>query len=245
MGGGGSLQSSEQPPAQYRHDEDPLGESPSRSPKAAPITVVIVDDHLMVAESIAEALSSYDDMTVLGIATNRASGLEAVILHRPDVLLLDQRLSDGLGTESLPTMLAVCPRMKVLMVTGDDSDDLLARAITAGAVGVVPKTERAATLLHAVRAAAHDQPVMTPAALHRLMPRLARGRRPGQDLTARELEVLTLLAAGNGTSALAGALVVTSATARNHIQSIMKKLGAHTRLEAVAIALRDNVIEAA
>ncbi len=210
---------------------------------ADPITVVIVDDHLMVADSLATILSANEDMTVLAIAATCASGLEAVARYRPDVLLLDQRLPDGLGTDSLAAMLAECPGMKVLMVTAGDTDDLLARAIMAGAAGVIPKGKRAITLINAVRAVANNEPVITPDALRRLMPHLAQtGNGIGAGLTAREREVLRLLVEGKSTSTLAAELFVAPATARNHIQSIMNKLGAHSRLEAVAIALREHIL---
>ena len=221
-------------------DRRPDASSPA---ERAVISVVIVDDHLMVADSLAATLGAQDDITVVAVADSCASGLAAVARHRPDVLLLDQRLPDGLGTDSLAAMLEINPTMKVLLVTGGDTDDVLARAIMAGAAGVIPKGKRAANLVAAVRAAANDEAVITPDVLRRLMPRLARGNSgPGDDLTAREREVLQLLVAGTGTSALAGKLFVAPATARNHIQSIMNKLGAHSRLEAVAIALRENIL---
>ncbi len=234
-------------PNTHRHPPALQDEAAAQPPAAqlipAPITVVIVDDHLMVADSLATILSANEDMTVLAIAATCASGLEAVARYRPDVLLLDQRLPDGLGTDILEAMLVECPRMKVLLVTAGDTDDVLARAIMAGASGVIPKGKRASTLINAVRAVAHNEAVITPDALRRLMPQLAKTNSGiGTDLTAREREVLRLLVAGKSTAALAGELFVAPATARNHIQSIMNKLGAHSRLEAVAIALRENVV---
>ena len=114
---------------------------------------------------------------------------------------------------------------------------MLTKAIEAGASGVITKGKRAASLVKAVRAAANDEPVITPDALRRLMPHLGRrSHKIGDDLTSREREVLGLLVAGKSTAALAGELFVAQATARNHVQSIMNKLGAHSRLEAVAIA---------
>lgn len=203
----------------------------------ATITVVIVDDHLLVADSMAAALGASGDITVVDIAGNCAAGIAAVARHQPVVLLLDQRLPDGLGTSVLPQMLSVSPRTKVLLVTAIDSDEVLTNAIEGGAVGVITKGKRAANLVTAVRAAANDEPVITPDVLRRLMPRVGqRGRRPDDGLTGREREVLRLLIAGKSTAELAGTLFVAPATARNHIQSIMNKLGAHSRLEAVAIA---------
>ena len=211
----------------------------------AAITVVIVDDHLLVADSIAAALDATDDIAVVGVADSCATGITAVTQHRPHVLLLDQRLPDGMGTSVMPAMLEVNPDMKILLVTAADSDEVLARAIEAGAAGVITKGKRAASLVQAVRAAANDEAVITPEALRRLVPHMARRRqRIGDDLTAREREVLALLIAGKSTAALAGELFVSPATARNHVQSIMNKLGAHTRLEAVAIASRENIMEA-
>jgi DNA-binding NarL/FixJ family response regulator len=189
------------------------------------ITVVIVDDHLLVADSIAAALGATDDIVVLDIANSCESGLAAVARHRPDVLLLDQRLPDGLGTSILPAMLAVSAHTKALLVTAAESDEVLTKAIEAGASGVITKGKRASSLVKAVRAAANDEPVITPEALRRLMPHLGRrSHKIGDDLTSREL-------------------FVAQATARNHVQSIMNKLGAHSRLEAVAIAARESILE--
>jgi len=131
----------------------------------------------------------------------------------------------------------------VLLVTASDSDDVLTRAIEAGAAGFIPKGERAANLVRAVRAAADDEAVITMETMRRVMGRMGRrGQRTGDDLTAREREVLRLLVDGKSTAGLADSLVVSQATARNHVQSIMRKLGAHSRLEAVAIATRQNIL---
>ena len=126
------------------------------------ISVVIVDDHLLVADSIAMALNNTDDITVLDIAGTCAAGLATVGRLRPDVLLLDQRLPDGLGTSVIADMLTVSPLTRVLLVTAADSDEVLTKAIEAGAVGVITKGKRAESLVKAVRAAANDEPVITP-----------------------------------------------------------------------------------
>ena len=212
-------------------------------PLPAPITVVIVDDHVMVADSLAAIVGAVEDMAVLATASSCASGVAAVERYRPDVLLLDQRLPDGLGTDSVEAMLAACPSMKVLLVTAGDTDDVLTSAIIAGSAVVIPMGKSIATLVKSIRAVAHNEAVITPDALRRLMPRLANaGNSIGSDLTSREREVLRLLISGKSTSVLAAELFVAPATARNHIQSIMNKLGAHSRLEAVAIATRENVL---
>ena len=147
---------------------------------------------------------------------------------------------------SLASFVAERPSVKVLMVTIDDSDAVLAQAVRAGAAGVISKTNRVAVLVAAIRAAARNEPVITPEALRRLLPLLTGASwRLGADLTEREREVLRMLVSGRSTSALAAGLFVAPATARNHIQSIMTKLGAHSRLEAVSIALRERILSPA
>jgi DNA-binding NarL/FixJ family response regulator len=228
------------------HDVTVTGAAETRSGDLSmgrPITVVIVDDHLLVADSVAASLDASPDVTVVAIAGTCATGLEEVRRHQPDVLLLDQRLPDGLGTDSLPGMHLASPRTRVLLVTGADTDDVLLRAIEGGAAGFIAKGQRAAALLDAVRRAAVGETVLSTADLRRLMPQLVHPpTRLGDDLTAREREVLELLLDGCSTVVLARKLAISHATARNHIQSVISKLGAHSKLEAVSVALRERIV---
>jgi len=205
--------------------------------------VIVIDDHQLVADGIAAALNTEDDITVLCTAGTCRAAVEAVSNRPPDVLLLDQNLPDGSGTDILGEVLAISPSMKVVLVTADDTDDVLIKAVINGAAGVIPKGNSAAALVTAVRAVAHDEAIITPDALRRMMPRIGRATiRPGDSITPRELEVLQLLMTGASTASITAELVVSSATTRNHIQSIMNKLGAHSRLEAVAIAIREEIL---
>lgn len=120
------------------------------------ITVVIVDDSQMLAASVAAVLNRTGDCSVLAVAGLCALGIAAVARYRPDVLLLDQRLPDGLGTDHLAAMLAGHPSMRVLVMTGDGSADAMRRSAEAGAAGVVPKGLRAAALVAAVRGVVVD-----------------------------------------------------------------------------------------
>lgn len=208
-----------------------------------PITVVIIDDHLLVADSVAAALDTAADVSVVAVAGTCAGGLDQVRRHQPDVLLLDQRLPDGLGTDALPALLEASPRTRVLLVTAADTDDVLLRAVEGGCAGFIAKGQRASALLDAVRKASQGETVLSPADLRRLMPRLVpQAARLGDDLTGREREVLALLGEGCSTVLLASRLAISYATARNHIQSVISKLGAHSKLEAVSIALRERII---
>lgn len=206
------------------------------------VTVVIVDDHLMVADAVAAALRAGDDISVVGVAATGAEGLEVVRRERPSVCLLDQRLPDGLGTDLVADLVAASPRTKVLLMTGDDSVDVLQQAVRVGTAGVVSKADRATSLRDAVIRAAEGITVLSAQDLRRLLSDVDGGSRVGFGLTPRELDVLRLLARGAPTRDIAADLSISYATARNHIQAVITKLGAHTKLEAVAIAHRENII---
>lgn len=224
-------------------EQDMPPTAPAARPGTGTVTVVIVDDHLLVADAVSSGLRAHDRVSVLAVAATCADGLTEVGRHRPDVCLLDQRLPDGLGTDLVPHLLAASPGTKVLLVTGDDSIDLLHQALAAGAVGIVSKSQRSGVLHDAVLRAAEGHPVLSDRDLRRLLPSAGRdARHLGDDLTPRERDVLRLLAQGMSTRDISGRLSISYATVRNHIQSLMAKLGAHTKLEAVTIALREKIV---
>ena len=134
------------------------------------VSVAVVDDHRLLAESIAAGLASADGIRVVGIATTGSDGLGLVRAHHPDVCLLDQRLPDLLGTDLVPALLKASPTTRVLLVTASESDEVLRRALEVGCVGFLTKGEGVATLLDAVRRAADGEIVLTAADLRRLVP---------------------------------------------------------------------------
>lgn len=208
------------------------------------IRVLLVDDHRLVADSVGAALDAHPDLQVLAVVSDGASALEAVRQHQPDVVLLDQALPDTSGTALTPKLLAASPQTKVVLVTGSDDDDLVMRGIEAGCSGLVPKGRPLSVLVDAVRSAAAGDAVIEADTLARVLPQLVRRtRRLGDDLTPREREVLGLLVQGMHSSDLARDLHISHATVRNHIQALLTKLAAHSQLEAVAIALREGIVE--
>jgi DNA-binding NarL/FixJ family response regulator len=208
------------------------------------ISVAIIDDHRLLAESIAAGLGGAEDIEVIGTASTGSDGLRLVRLKRPDVCLLDQRLPDALGTDLVPTLVEASPATRVLLVTASESDGVLRRALEVGCVGFLTKGESIATLIDAVRRAAAGEVVLTPDDLRRLLPPARAGAmRLGQDLSPREREVLALLREGRTTAAISADLYLAPSTVRNHVQSILTKLGAHSKLEAVTIALREGILE--
>ena len=141
---------------------------PGASGEPLVVTIVIIEDHQLVADGFRIVLNAIPELTVLEVANNCADGFLAVARHRPDVLLLDHWLPDGLGVELIPALLELSSSTKILLVTADDSDAVLVNAISAGAVGVIVKGKRASALIAAVRAAARGDAVVTPDVIDQL-----------------------------------------------------------------------------
>jgi DNA-binding NarL/FixJ family response regulator len=205
---------------------------------ARPIRVLIVDDHEVLAASLARVLDDEPDMLAVGIASTLAQARARVVTETPDVMLLDRRLPDGDGVAAIPELRALRPSMNVVVLTAAGADDVLVRAIEGGAAGFVSKTRGLADVTAAVRAAAAGEAVISPEMLSRLLPKLSRSPAPAPGLTRREQEVLDLVAHGLSNAAIADRLGVSVNTVRNHIANLSAKLGAHSKLEAVSIAVR-------
>ena len=208
------------------------------------ITLLLADPHEMVAESLRLALDGAPDLSVLGMATTLDDLLPQAATRRPQVILLDQRLCDGGVAAGIGRIKDTSPDSKLLMLTASASESAAVNALDAGCSGVVPKTASLDDLVSAVRATAAGELRLDSELLARLVPRLSRGyREPGADLTAREREVLRLVAEGLSTTDMAAHLFVSPNTVRNHVQSILGKLGAHSKLEALVIATRGGLLE--
>ncbi len=212
------------------------------------ITLLLADPQEMVAESLRLALDGAPDLTVTGVATS-LEALERLVQSRSaDVVLLDQRLPSsrsgaGVGA-GVRRVRELSPASRVLLLTASPNEAAAVVALESGCVGVIPKTLSLDDLVAAVRAAASGRLNLDSDMLARLVPRLSRSyREPGADLTLREREVLRLVAEGLSTPDMAARLVVSTNTVRNHVQSILTKLGAHSKLEALVIATRGNLLE--
>ena len=207
------------------------------------IRVAIVDDHELVSDSLVRVLSLEDDIDVVGVAASVARAKSLVGAERPDVVLLDQELPDGSGVEAIGGLIALHPDVQVVMLTASTSDQVLTAAMSAGAAGFVSKTSGLDELVIAVRAAARGEAVISPQVLSRLLARMRHEpAKVGHDLTDRESEILGLLARGLTNAAIAERLVVSVHTVRNHVSNLSAKLGAHSKLEALAIAMREDLI---
>jgi DNA-binding NarL/FixJ family response regulator len=208
------------------------------------VRVVIVDDHLVVAEALAAALGSHPDIEVLGIAPNGREGVTLIENLRPDVGLVDFRLPDMSGSELIRQLNSLGGSCRFVVLTGTGLDRALLEAVEAGAVGFVTKDQRFEEVLDAVLAAAAGEVRFPPALLARVLPELRRGTNSTWRLTTRERSVLQHLAHGRSNAEIAEALSITTNTVRNHVANILMKLEARSRGEAVAIASREGLVSA-
>jgi len=207
------------------------------------IGVLLVDDHRMFAESIARLLADEEGIAVLGTASTGGEGIVLAERLQPDVVLLDYQMPDLDGVTVAARIKAARPETMVVMVTGSADDRVLVAAIEAGCSGFITKDQVAGEVASAVRAAAAGEALITPQMLGRLLPKLRHtSTHVGADLTVRELEVLGLLAEGLPTRTIADRLHLSVNTIRNHVQSVLTKLGAHSKLEAVATAVREGLV---
>jgi two-component system response regulator DevR len=212
------------------------------------VQVLIVEDHRMVAEGIRTLLEDESDLRVVGMATTGAEALSLALQTRPDVLLIDFHLPDLSGPELARALRERGSSSALLFLSVDDSQPCLLGAVEAGACGYLHKSQGASELTSAVRRAARGETLLPSATIAEVLAyqrrRLREEARPHHDrLTQRELEILNLLVAGLDNRAVAQRLHIRYATVRSHVRSLIGKLGAHSRLQAVAQARQLGLID--
>ena len=208
----------------------------------SPIRVIVADDHPIVRSGIAALLSLADDILVVAEA---ASGAQAVALaqeHRPDLVLMDLRMpvQDGPevdGAAATAQIIETVPGTRVLILTTYETDDHILGAIEAGASGYLLKAAPQEEILAGVRSVVRGQTVLAPAIAAKLVARMRQDAAPAPKLSARELDVLRLVAAGNSNPAIAGRLFISEATVKTHLLHVFEKLGVSDRTRAVTLAL--------
>lgn len=207
------------------------------------IRVMIVDDHEILSASLAHVIDEQPELRTVAMARDVATALEAMAEAQPDVVILDHRLPDGDGIAAIPRLREQSPEAAYVVLTASTAEHVLVDAIEAGAAGFVSKTRGLQELTAAVRAAAAGESVISPEQLARLLPRLQRGSLARtHELTDRERQVLGLLAEGLPNAAIAEQLHVSVHTIRNHVANLSAKLGAHSKLEVLAIAVREGLL---
>jgi DNA-binding NarL/FixJ family response regulator len=210
------------------------------------VKVLLVDDHRMFTELLVQLFRDEHDINVSGVAHTAADALVMARNDPPDVAVLDYQLPDSTGTDLAARLLREHPDARLLMLTGFQDEATIREAVEAGCCGFVTKSQALDELVEGVRAAHAGGAPFSPVLLARLLPTLRQDRRGGTiSLTARELEVLKELAEGCSNRAIADRLFISNHTVRNHVQRVLTKLGAHSRLEAVAVATRLGLVRPA
>ncbi|MEW2252155.1 response regulator transcription factor [Streptomyces sp. NPDC006975] len=201
---------------------------------STPVRVLVCDDHAVVRAGLLALLGSAPDIEVTGEA---GSGEEAIALARklrPDVVLMDLQLGEGIdGVETTRLLTAQQPAPYVLVLTTYDTDADITRAIEAGATGYLLKAERPDELFAAIHSAAQGRTTLSAPVAGRVMAHL---RNPAPTITPRERDILTHLSRGLGNRDIARALHISEATVKTHLRRIYDKLGVDTRAGAVSIA---------
>jgi NarL family two-component system response regulator LiaR len=211
---------------------------------AAPrrIRVVIADDHALVRSGLEAILLLFDDIELVAQAE---SGAEAVSLceeAQPDVVLMDLVMPGMDGAAATRAILRRCPAARVLVLTSFSDEALIESALNAGAIGYLMKDITGDQLAAAIRGASVGKPTLAPEAAQALMHWVATPGSVGKDLTARERQVLTLLADGLTNTEIAERLVISLSTVKSHVSSIITKLGVSGRTEAAIVAVRQRLI---
>lgn len=211
------------------------------------IRLAVVDDQATIREALAVMLDIEPDVDVVARATNGAEAVEVAARHRPDVILMDLNMPVMDGIEATTRIRDANPGVTILVLTTFDDDESILAALQAGASGYLTKDAGRASILQAVRGAAHGQTVLAPDVQRRLLILAARASRalppdgPGVSLTAREREILQLIAEGLRNPEIARRLVISEATVKTHINNLFAKAGFRSRADAVRYALRNQV----
>ncbi|MFC2015745.1 response regulator [Chloroflexota bacterium] len=214
-------------------------------PRADKIRLLIVDDHKVVRNGLQVFISLYDDIEVVGEARNGQQAVEQCATHQPDVVLMDMVMPVMDGPTATRLMREQFPKVQVVALTSFDEEEIVQRAIEAGAVGYLYKDVEEDELIDAIRSAREGRPVLAPEAMKALMDRtVAPVESPAvEPLTKREREVLSLVAQGMTNPQIAEQLVISTSTVQFHVHNILGKLGVGTRTEAVAMAIQSKLIE--
>jgi NarL family two-component system response regulator LiaR len=207
------------------------------------IGVLIVDDHAMLRRGLRFFLGGFDDLELLGEAASGKEAIEFCAQSEPDVVLMDMIMPDIDGAEATQAIRESNPDTEVIALTSFHEENLIERALQAGAIGYLLKNVAADQLAAAIREACAGRSTLAPEAREALI-RITQKRAQHQDygLTEREQEVLTLMVEGLSNAEIAEQLVVSVATVKFHVRGILSKLGVSNRTEAVSLAWQQNLV---
>jgi len=202
-----------------------------------PIRIVVVDDHPIVRDGLIGIFSREPGLQIVGEASSGPEGVVVVEKVRPDVVLMDLRMPGGDGVEAIRTLVEGGTLARILVLTTYDTDHDILAALGAGAHGYLMKDAPRADLVRAVKDLAAGRPVLAPQALAALA-----GRRNDHSLTAREIQVLRVIASGGTNKTAADELMVSEATVKTHLAHAYAKLGISDRAAAVRVAFERGLL---
>lgn len=209
------------------------------------IRTVLVDDHALLREGLRALLGRSEDVTVVGEADSYESALAEVAISRPDVVVVDLKLTAGADYDGLRLVGEITrrhPDVATLVLTTFLDDDLVVRAVRAGARGYVVKDVDTTELVRAVRAVASGGSAFDPRSATSVLRTMAGGHDPSTELTDREREVLRHLAQGESNGQIGAALYISESTVKFHIRNVIRKLGVSRRTDAVYVASKRGLI---
>jgi len=206
------------------------------------IKVLIVDDHPIVRNGLEASLLAEKGLELFGKAKNGAEALALCQESTPDVVLMDLVMPDMDGLETTRAILDRHPQVKIIVLTSFPEEDLVQRAIEAGAIGYLLKNVSISTLSNAIRSAYSGQSTLSPEATQALVQSRSKSQNLGDDLSTRERQVLALVVVGLSNEGIAEQLVISPFTVKNHVSACISKLGANNRTQAATIAIENGII---
>ena len=205
--------------------------------EARKIRIVLADDHPVVRDGLAAMINQQPDMNVVAEAGDGDEAIAHYTHHEPDVMVLDLRMPKRDGVAVVQQVLELDPKARVLIMTTYDGDEDIFRCLSQGAKGYLLKDAPRQEILSAIRAVSQDRPYTSSSVAAKAMQRMAR-----PSLTGREVGVLQLLAEGRSNKDIARQLGIGEGTAKTHVKSILTKLDAISRTEAVAVAHKRGLV---
>ena len=216
--------------------------SESNQSQSNRIRVITVDDHEIVRQGMSFLFLPYEDIEVVGVAHDGEEALRLCAELRPDVILMDMLMPGLDGVAATQAVRQQYPQVQVLALTSFYDEDLVRRAMQAGAIGYLLKGVPIVELAQAIRAAHAGRPTLAVEAMQALVEATQPGRKLGDDLSQREREVLALVVEGLSNDEIAEQLMISPATVKSHVRHIYAKLLVANRAEAAALAVKNNLI---
>jgi DNA-binding NarL/FixJ family response regulator len=220
---------------------------PTETPTITRIArVLIADDQTLFRSGLARLLDVDDRVSVVGEAVDGADAVKLALSLKPDVVLMDIKMPNLDGIEATRRIISENPKIKVLMLTTFEADNHVIQALKAGASGYVLKDSQAGAIVSSVLAVVAGERVMASAVANRVLEMLTGATTPKEfydGLTAREVEILKMLATGMANKQIAYKLGISEKTVRNHVSNMYEKLGIYDRAQAVLYAVRKGLVE--